>query len=134
MAKTSEIRIQSRSHSDMVCIDRKVNDAIKQLGIQTGVIHLNVLHTTCGLTINENADPDVVHDLLLRLDEQVKWHHPKDRHGEGNSAAHLKSSMMGVHLVIPVKNSQLVLGTWQGIYLCEFDGPRTRTIHITAID
>ena len=81
-------------------------------------------------TINENADPDVVHDVLKRLDEIYPWTHPGDKHGEGNSAAHLKASTIGASELIPVIEGRLLLGTWQGIYFCEFDGPRQRSFYV----
>lgn len=83
-----------------------------------------------GLTVNENADPDVKHDLLAKLDALIPYHENYYRHGEGNSAAHLKSSLMGVSLTLPVVNGRLRLGVWQGVYFCEFDGPRTRRVEL----
>lgn len=87
-------------------------------------------HTTAGVTINENADPDVVHDFLKQLDQMVPWSQPFYRHAEGNTASHVKASMMGLSQTILIDEGRLVLGTWQGIYFCEFDGPRTRNVHI----
>ena len=91
-------------------------------------------HTTAGITINENADPDVVNDIVSFLDEMVPWRHNAFRHSEGNSAAHIKSSLVGFSQAIPVENGRLDLGTWQGVYLCEFDGPRTRRVRIRLLD
>jgi secondary thiamine-phosphate synthase enzyme len=133
MAALSQISIKTPSHSCLVSISQDVQNYIVQAGIQNGLINLFVLHTTCGLTINENADPDVIHDLLYRLDKQAPWDLAADRHAEGNSAAHLKSSLLGSSLTIPVKSGRMVLGTWQGIFLGEFDGPRTRSICITTL-
>jgi secondary thiamine-phosphate synthase enzyme len=96
-----------------------------------GHIVVSVPHTTAALTVNENADPDVVTDLLRRLEQLVPTHDPADRHSEGNSAAHLKSSLMGTCHTFIVTKGELLLGTWQGIYLCEFDGPRTRKLIIS---
>ncbi|MDX2469376.1 MAG: secondary thiamine-phosphate synthase enzyme YjbQ [SAR324 cluster bacterium] len=127
------LQISSKKHTDFVEITREVSEAIQDQGWSDGLLHLFVAHTTCGLTINENADPDVLHDLEIRLNDLAPWQHKQDLHGEGNSAAHLKSSMMGVSLSIPVADGQMTLGTWQGIYLCEFDGPRTRKIHLTFL-
>ncbi|MDD3853413.1 MAG: secondary thiamine-phosphate synthase enzyme YjbQ, partial [Syntrophomonadaceae bacterium] len=90
-------------------------------------------HTTAAITINENADPDVVHDMLMRLAEMYPWNNAGDRHGEGNSAAHLKSSTIGSSELIPVLNGRLLLGTWQGIYFCEFDGPRQRNFYVKTL-
>ena len=89
---------------------------------------------TAALTVNENADPDVQHDLLAKLDALVPQHESYYRHAEGNSAAHLKSSLMGFSVTVPVRNGRLHLGTWQGIYLCEFDGPRTRRVVVTFVE
>lgn len=133
MATYSQISIRTHSHSCLVSISRDIQNYIGEAGTQNGLINLFVLHTTCGLTINENADPDVVHDLLYRLDKLAPWDMATDRHAEGNSAAHLKSSLLGSSLTIPVKNGKMVLGTWQGIFLGEFDGPRTRSICITTL-
>ncbi|OOZ38837.1 hypothetical protein BOW53_14060 [Solemya pervernicosa gill symbiont] len=105
----------------------------RKLGVDDGVVHLFVEHTTCGLFINENADPDVVGDLLRRFEKLVPWHDPADRHAEGNTAAHLRSIMTGCSLTIPVAQGRLLLGTWQGIYLAEFDGPRTRRAVISTL-
>lgn len=134
MTFSNQLTVKSRSHEAFILITGQVADNVKQLEIKNGIVHLFVLHTTCGLTINENADPNVVHDLLSRLNSFAPWQSQEDSHLEGNSAAHLKSSLMGPSLTIPVKNSKLVLGTWQGIFLGEFDGPRNRTIHITALN
>ncbi len=125
--------LKTTSHEALISITREVSEIVDQLGVQEGVIHLFVLHTTCGLTINENADPDVVHDLLSRLNQVAPWKSPDDRHMEGNSAAHLKSSLLGSSVLVPFKNGNLVLGTWQGIFFGEFDGPRTRTVHLTVL-
>ncbi len=91
-----------------------------------------VPHTTCGITINENADPDVQRDILMELDKIVPLRDGY-RHSEGNSAAHIKASAMGSSVIIPVVQGKLVLGIWQGVYLCEFDGPRPRNVHVSFI-
>ena len=133
MAKSVEINIKTQSHQDLISITEIIRQHLTESKIKDGLINLFILHTTCGLTINENADPDVVHDLLHRLDTLAPWNDARDQHSEGNSAAHLKSSIRGSSLTIPVRNGNLVLGTWQGIFLGEFDGPRTRTIYMTKI-
>jgi secondary thiamine-phosphate synthase enzyme len=107
--------------------------AVSQSGISSGLACVYVPHTTAGVTINENADPDVVHDILAALDEAVPWRQGFYRHGEGNSAAHVKSSMMGCQTAIPIADGQLTLGTWQGVYFAEFDGPRTRRVIVTVV-
>jgi len=121
------------SHEALIPIARQVVDAVADLGIENGLVHIFVLHTTCGITINENADPDVAHDLLYRLNKLAPWNSAEDRHMEGNSAAHMKSSLLGSSVTVPVKNGQLILGTWQGIFFGEFDGPRRRNVYLTAI-
>ncbi len=98
--------------------------------LKCGICHLHSLHTTAALTVNENADPDVKHDLLAKLAALVPHSENFYQHIEGNSDAHLKASLMGFSLTVPVRNGELRLGTWQGIYLCEFDGPRSRTIEV----
>lgn len=133
MTHAMQLSIRTSDHEALISITHRIKDAVAELGLENGVIHIFVLHTTCGLTINENADPDVVHDLLYRLNEVAPWRHSADRHQEGNSAAHLKSSLLGSSVTIPVQQGRLVLGTWQGIFFGEFDGPRQRTVHLTAV-
>ena len=102
---------------------------MKDSGIAEGVCHIFVAHTTAGLTINENADPSVQSDIIMVLNKIISDREPY-RHGEGNSPAHIKASLMGPDLTVLVSHGNLLLGTWQGVYLCEFDGPRTRKVHI----
>lgn len=97
-----------------------------------GLVHIFSLHTTAGITINENADPDVVKDIINTLAAVFPWEN-NYRHREGNAAAHLKTSFMGASQQVPVENGKLVLGTWQSIFMCEFDGPRTRKIQLTFL-
>lgn len=101
--------------------------------LDNGVLHLFVEHTTCGLLVNENADPDVCRDLLRRLEKLIPWEDSDDRHAEGNTAAHLRSVLVGCDTSVPVENGRLRLGTWQGVFLAEFDGPRTRRVRATAL-
>ncbi len=91
------------------------------------------MHTTAGLTINENADADVRKDIIFSLDKMVPWTNSMYRHAEGNSAAHVKASLMGISLTIPVSRGRLQLGTWQCVYFCEFDGPRSREVRVEFI-
>jgi secondary thiamine-phosphate synthase enzyme len=128
-----EIAIRSPTHQALVPITTEVAHACQRLGLSDGVLHLFVQHTTCGLLINENADPDVVGDLLRRFEQLAPWHDPADRHAEGNTAAHLRSVLVGSALSLPVSGGRLGLGTWQGIFLAEFDGPRTRKLTVTAL-
>lgn len=126
-------QLKTNSHSDMVEITSTVERWIRDQGIKNGILVVSSLHTTAGITVNENADPDVKTDFLRRLEEVYPWDHPKDRHMEGNTAAHLKTSTVGHSQTLVISNGQLVLGTWQGIYFCEFDGPRHRKFHVKAI-
>lgn len=114
-------------------ITQMIEQRVTASGVAEGLCYVFSPHTTAGLTINENADPDVRHDMIHALERAVPWRDPAYRHGEGNSAAHVKASMMGFSVVVPVTNGRLVLGTWQGIYLCEFDGPRRRQVLVTIV-
>ncbi len=111
----------------------RVQEAVAESSIRSGMAVVYVPHTTAGVTINENADPDVVHDMLLTLKRLVPKNAPGYRHSEGNSDSHVKASMMGASCHVLVEQGRLVLGTWQGIYLCEFDGPRTRNVHVQIL-
>lgn len=123
----TELEVQTKSKCCIVDITREVSRVIKNSGIRTGVVTVFVPHTTAGITINENADPDVKTDILMKLDKIVSK--DKDyRHMEGNSSAHLKAVMTGFSVNIIIEDGKPLLGTWQGIYFCEFDGPRTRQI------
>ena len=113
-------------------ITSSVRDAIKKSGVDNGVCIVYCPHTTGGITINENADPDVVRDLLYGLGKAFPDSN-EYRHSEGNSAAHLKASCVGSSVTIIVENGSPILGTWQGVYFCEFDGPRERKYHIKII-
>lgn len=114
----------------MLDITERVQQAAAALGVADGLVTVFVPHTTAGVTINENADPDVVHDMLAQLETMVPWNQPFYRHGEGNSAAHVKASMMGSSARVPVQGGRLKLGRWQGVWFCEFDGPRTREVWV----
>jgi secondary thiamine-phosphate synthase enzyme len=125
-----KIMVPTERHTQMIDITAEVQEVIRQEKISEGMILVYCPHTTAAVTINENADPDVVHDILMRLEEMYPWKHPGDLHGEGNSAAHIKASTIGVAQLIPVAEGHLVLGTWQSLYFCEFDGPRQRNLYI----
>jgi len=122
--------IQTRQRSQMIDISAQVQQHINQAHLAEGVVMVFIPHTTAGITINENADPDVVHDMLEQLDRMVPWKQPFYQHGEGNSAAHVKASMMGSSVTVIVKEGQMQLGTWQGLWFCEFDGPRQRSVWV----
>jgi secondary thiamine-phosphate synthase enzyme len=114
---------------EMVDITGKIQELVRLSGVTEGVCHIFEAHTTAGLTINENADPSVAADILMVLNKIISDKEAY-RHLEGNSPAHIKASLMGAQLTVLVSNGSLVLGTWQGVFLCEFDGPRTRKVHI----
>lgn len=113
-------------------VTRQVKEAVQKSGIADGICVVYNPHTTAGMTINENADPDVVKDLLFALDKTFP-DRPEFRHFEGNSAAHLKASAMGSSVTVIVENGRLVLGRWQGIYFTEFDGPRSRKFYVKVM-
>ena len=119
----------STGKSDFYNITPQVREAVTKSGVTDGIVVVFCPHTTAGITINENADPDVVHDLLLGL-EKAFPDRAEFRHGEGNSTAHLKASTIGSSANVIIEKGKLVLGTWQGIYFCEFDPPRNRTFYV----
>jgi secondary thiamine-phosphate synthase enzyme len=114
----------------MIDITSEVSAAVTKSGIDTGMMIVFCPHTTAGITINENADPDVTHDILLTLHELLPQLRTGYRHAEDNSDSHVKSSLVGASETVFIKDGSLTLGTWQGIYFCEFDGPRTRRVHL----
>ena len=128
--QTLEVKTDGRSQ--FVDITAKVQAAAKAEGHKRGVVHIYVPHTTAGVTINENADPAVTADIISTLDRIVPWKGPY-AHSEGNSAAHVKASVMGFSAHVPIEGGRLVLGTWQAVYFCEFDGPRTRRCFVQVI-
>ena len=119
------LEIQTPARTALVDITARVQAAVVELGVKAGAVTVFVPHTTAGVTINENADPDVVTDIKAVLEKLVPWN-GHYRHDEGNSAAHIKAGLMGSSVRVLVENGRLQLGTWQAIYFCEFDGPRTR--------
>lgn len=127
------MNIASSEREEMVEITREVQKKVTASGIADGVCVLFTQHTTCGLTINENADPDVKSDMLGFLNRLIPQYEPNFKHFEHNSDAHIKSSIVGCSVTIPVENGKLALGRWQGIYLCEFDGPRERTVIVKTL-
>ncbi len=127
-----ELIIRTARRDDFVDITGDVQRIVTEEGVKDGLCTVFVPHTTAGITINENADPDVVADIIYALDQAVPWASARYRHSEGNTAAHVKASLMGSSVQIPVRNGHLQFGTWQAIYLCEFDGPRTRKVWVTV--
>lgn len=130
---TQTFQVPTRERDQMIEITDRVRQAVRDAQVSDGSVVVYVPHTTAGITINENADPDVVHDMLKQLDQMVPWSQPFYRHGEGNSASHVKASMMGSSVTLLIRDGQLVLGTWQGVWFCEFDGPRTRNVHVAVM-
>jgi secondary thiamine-phosphate synthase enzyme len=127
-----ELVVATSAHTEFVEITDEVQRVVDESGVKEGVCICFVPHTTAGITINENADPDVVSDMIYALDRAVPWKDGRYQHGEGNTAAHVKSSMMGHSLQVFVRGGKLQFGTWQGIFLCEFDGPRSRNVWVTV--
>ena len=127
-----EITIQTNTQTQILDITAQVQKVVKESRIAEGLCCVFVPHTTAGVTINENADPSVKQDILMELNKVIPF---KDNysHLEGNSAAHIKASIVGSSVNIPVKDNNLLLGTWQGICFCEFDGPRTRKFYVKII-
>ena len=126
------INVRSKSRNEFVDITDEVNAELLDMGAVDGIVCLFVPHTSAAITINEGADPNVRHDLLTALSRLI----PKDAgylHKEGNSDAHLKSSIIGASINIPVEEGKLVLGTWQSVYFCEFDGPRHRRVGLKLL-
>lgn len=126
------ISVNTRARTQFVDITSQVADAVRDAGVKDGIVNVFVPHTTAGVTINENADPDVTADMETVLDRMVPWSNGY-RHCEGNTAAHVKASMMGSSVTVQVEGGQLLLGTWQAIYFCEFDGPRSRKVWVKLI-
>jgi secondary thiamine-phosphate synthase enzyme len=126
----TQLTVTSQSREQFIDITRQVTEIIARSGVQAGVATLFVAHTTAAVTINENADPSVVSDMLKSLAQIAPLRAPHYRHREGNSDAHLKSSLVGPSLQVIIADGKPVLGTWQGIYFCEFDGPRPRQLWV----
>jgi secondary thiamine-phosphate synthase enzyme len=125
-----EVRTSRRE--ELLDVTRHIQDAVTATGVETGVVIVSSPHTTAGVTVNENADPDVARDLLQGLASlcpiEGDW-----RHVEGNSDAHLKTALVGTSVTLPVGGGRARLGTWQGVYLCEFDGPRSRNVDVVVV-
>jgi len=126
----NSIKIQT-PREGFLDISAEIKKVVRESGVVKGLCNVYIPHTTAGITINENADPDVVTDMLEGLDKMVPK--LKYRHYEGNTIAHIKASLMGASINIPIDNGVLCLGQWQGIYFCEFDGPRTRSVYVNII-
>jgi len=127
-----QLRVKSGSRTEFVDITAGVQRLVAESGVRSGVCHVYVPHTTSAITINENSDPNVGRDILKELNKIIPFD-DQYGHSEGNSAAHIKSSLMGVSKVIMVEEGRLALGTWQAIFFCEFDGPRDRRVQVKVM-
>jgi secondary thiamine-phosphate synthase enzyme len=123
------LSVKTRERTELVDVTSDINQLIQKSGIDQGLCMLYVPHTTAAVTINESADPSVKSDMLMILNKIIPWE-ADYRHLEGNSAAHIKSTLVGPSELVAIENRKLVLGTWQGIFFCEFDGPRNRKLHV----
>ena len=128
-----KIPISSKSRDEFIDVTGSVQAAVNESGVSEGVCVIYVPHTTAGVTVNENADPSVSRDILAMLARLVPHGDKGYRHTEGNSDSHIKSALVGFSHIIPISGSKLALGTWQGIFFCEFDGPRQRSLLIQVI-
>lgn len=128
-----EISVSTPSRTAFVNVDREVSEAVRESGVQEGICLVWVPHTTAGVTVNENADPSVVRDILKETEKVIPFEDGY-AHTEGNSAAHIKSSLFGPSLSLIVTGGRLLLGTWQSVYFCEFDGPRKRRMYVKVVE
>jgi secondary thiamine-phosphate synthase enzyme len=125
--------VQTHNHTELIDITKQVQQLVGTSGVSDGICIVFVPHTTAGITINENADPSVKQDILMSTSKFVQEHDPQYQHSEGNSAGHIKASLFGSSVTIILDKKRLLLGTWQGIFFCEFDGPRRRHVHVKLI-
>ncbi len=125
--------VETRQRNTFVEITAQVRQVVKRSGVRDGFCIVYCPHTTAAITINENADPDVVHDMLAWLERTIPQHQAGFRHAEGNSDSHIKASLVGSSVTVLIERGELVLGRWQGVYFCEFDGPRTRKVHVKVM-
>jgi secondary thiamine-phosphate synthase enzyme len=126
--------VPTKGHTDFVDVTGLVSSFVKETGIKNGLCIIYVPHTTAAVFINEGADPDVIKDIAYKLDKLIPWEDPAYRHLEGNSAAHIKSAIIGNSRSVPIIEGRLALGTWESIFLAEFDGPRTRKLIVQLIE
>jgi secondary thiamine-phosphate synthase enzyme len=127
------VELRTSRRAELLEVTGRVQEAVDRSGVRAGMVVVQSLHTTAALTVNENADPDVRHDLLEKLERLVPHGEPFYRHDEGNSDSHLKTSFFGPSITLVVDGGRLVLGQWQGVYLCEFDGPRERRLAVQVV-
>ncbi len=133
MSEVYTFGVKSGQHCAMINITNEVQNKVKESGVKNGICIIFVPHTTAGITINENADPDVVKDFIMEVGKVIPLS-DNYRHSEGNSAAHIKASIMGFSQTVIIEDGRLLLGTWQGIYFMEFDGPRIRKVQVKIIE
>jgi secondary thiamine-phosphate synthase enzyme len=122
--------VRTHVRTEFVEITAAVREVVRASGVHSGLCLVSCPHTTAAVTIQENADPDVVRDMLLWLNHHIPKDVPGFRHAEGNSDSHIKASLVGPSVTIPIEGGELIFGTWQGVYFCEFDGPRNRSVHV----
>ncbi|EDP75491.1 secondary thiamine-phosphate synthase enzyme YjbQ [Hydrogenivirga sp. 128-5-R1-1] len=125
---TEILKVKTTKHTSIVNITPQVRDAVRRSGVKEGLCIVYVPHTTACVFINEGADPDVVKDIVYTLESLIPWNDPNYEHGEGNSAAHIRSAVIGNSRIVPIIDGNLTLGTWEAIFLAEFDGPRERNV------
>ena len=128
-----QIKVNSKAREEMIDITSDVEKILRATGAWDGICVVSTQHTTCGITVNENADPDVQSDMLGFLKRLIPQDEPHFKHGEQNSDAHIKSSLIGSSVTVPFENGKLLLGRWQAIYMCEFDGPRERKVIVSMM-
>ena len=131
-SKIYDLTVQTYGRNQLLNITGEVERIVSESGVKEGTVRIFTMHTTAGLTINENADPTVVDDMLMELNKMVPLN-DNYRHIEGNSAAHIKSSLFGASLTVFLTGGRLLLGTWQGLFFCEFDGPRQRKVLVKVV-
>ena len=126
-------QLRTSAQTEFIDITHSVQEAVKKMGVKDGICVIFIPHTTAAVTINENADPSVIHDIVMEMNKIVPF---KDQyhHLEGNSPAHIKTSLVGCSQIVFVESGKLVLGTWQGIFFCEFDGPRNRKVQVKILE
>jgi secondary thiamine-phosphate synthase enzyme len=129
----TSLEVRTGSKTELIDLTSRIQKVVAASGVKEGLCHVFVPHTTAGVTINENADPSVQADILMVLNKVISDREPY-RHGEGNSPAHIKATLTGPQLSVFVSQGKLVLGTWQGIYFCEFDGPRHRRVLVKVTE
>jgi secondary thiamine-phosphate synthase enzyme len=125
--------VTSNIRNEFIEVTDRIRQEVRSSGVQSGLCIVYCPHTTAAMTINENADPDVVHDMLLYLERTIPQKQAGFRHSEGNSDSHIKASLVGASVTVLIEKGDLVLGRWQGVYFCEFDGPRSRHVHMQIV-